>query len=248
MARSVFLSDVHLSDQRPGLTRQFLAFLDTLRGNTDRLYLLGDLFDFWMGPAHLAIPEHWRTLEKLRELTAGGMEVHFVHGNRDFHVAREFARATGVQVVGEGEAVVFGAERVWLTHGDNLCTDDIYYGIWRRFSRARWAVALYRALPVSVTLAIARLARSASRKNAAHRDGHVQEPAPAALRRAFRAGFDRIICGHFHRASTRAFDTPDCKGTLMVLGEWNGVGSYIEWDGEAFRHREVDLQAPAEAR
>ncbi len=243
LERAIFLSDVHLSAERPELTRRFLAFLDGLRGNASRLYLLGDVFDYWIGPAHLLDPEHRDTLVKLRQLTGEGMEVHFVHGNRDFHVARDFARATGVRVMGDAEAAEFGRERVWLIHGDQFCTADVRYHVWRRISRARWALALYRALPHWVTREIARRARGLSRRGPAR--VRASGFTPAAVRRVFRQGFDRIICGHLHRAGTRTFDLAGRTGTLMVLGEWNGVGSYIEWDGEAFRHREVSLlEAP----
>ncbi len=238
--RAIFLSDVHLSERRPALTRQFLAFLDSLRGNTARLFLLGDVFDFWMGPAHLQVPEHWATLEKLRLLTREGMDVHFVHGNRDFQIAREFTRATGVKVVGEWEEVLFGDERVYLCHGDLLCMGDVRYHVWRRFVRAGWARALYRALPVSLTLAIARKARSMSRPSSGPRE-RSYGVTPSAVRRLVRQGFDRIICGHVHRAEIATLDVEGRRGTLMVLGEWNGVGSYIEWDGRDFHHREVDL-------
>lgn len=242
MDRVIFLSDVHLSEARPERTRRFLAFLDTLRGNTRMLFLLGDLFEYWMGPAHLAVGEHHDTLRKLRELTADGMDVRFVRGNRDFHVAREFERATGVRVMGEGDEITLGRERVLLTHGDELCTEDTGYMVWRRLVRAPWAMSLYRALPSFLALAIARRARATSERNAARRGGRIQSFAPAALRRVFRRGYDRIICGHLHRAVTRTIPVPgDRAGTLMVLGEWDATGSYIEWDGCAFHHREVDL-------
>lgn len=241
MGRSIFLSDVHLSAERPARTRAFLAFLDSLRGQATHLYLLGDLFDYWMGPVHLRDPEHRDTLAKLRELTAAGMEVHFVHGNRDFHVAQDFARVTGVRVMGDGEVVEFGKERVWLTHGDLLCTADVLYHVWRRFTHARWALALYRALPEFLTREIARRARAVSMRREDWKPDPRRGFTVSAVRRAFLSGIDRIICGHIHSALTATFRVGHRAGTLMVLGEWNGFGSYIEWDGESFRHRQIDL-------
>jgi UDP-2,3-diacylglucosamine hydrolase len=124
-ARAVFFSDVHVAPERPEKTEALLAFLDRLRGEgCGHAYILGDLFNFWVGRGHEAMPGYREVVERLAALRASGCGLTIVHGNRDFHLGEEIARATGALVVPDATTVRLGGRLVRLAHGDGLCLRD----------------------------------------------------------------------------------------------------------------------------
>jgi UDP-2,3-diacylglucosamine hydrolase len=225
-AAAFFVADGHLDEREEGLAA-FEAFLRSLPGKTPALYVLGDLFNLWMGYPHLELAYHRRIVEILSMLDDEGTAVSFVEGNRDFFL-REGGRDRIFARYSRGEMSVEAAgRRIALFHGDMVNTDDRMYRAWHAASKSRAASALARMLPPrpgrSVAAAAERRLRST---NLAYK---VHFPEAHCLRYAeskFREGHDAVILGHFH--TERRYDLAD--GALFVMPMW----------GEARRHLRLD--------
>jgi len=221
-----FVSDVHLSPDASDRTALFLRFLDVLRGSGGALYILGDLFDFWVGPKHERLPSYRTTLQQLEALARSGVPVRFLHGNRDFYLDRSVADRYGVELLGD-EAVLRQSDRqILLTHGDLLCATSRSYRFCRRLFRSRPVAGVFKRLPLKWGCALARVYRRISRRTAANNGPKPTTFCESALHKAFAAGADVIVCGHGHQVATRYFDDGGPR-TLYMLGAWAHGGSYL---------------------
>lgn len=234
-----FISDLHLDPDRPDITALFGDFIDGEARGADALYILGDLFEAWVGdddPAELG--DH--VAGKLRALAGHGVPVYFQHGNRDFLVGREFARRAGMTLLPEHAVVLLEGRPALLMHGDTLCTDDHAYQAFRAQTRDPAWRAQFLAQPLAARLAFAAQARAASaqRQQAMKHDDRAQfetvtDVAPDAVRAAFqRYGVDLMIHGHTHRPAVHAVDAGARARTRIVLGDWYTQGSVLRVDGE----------------
>lgn len=258
--RRVFLSDVHLSPRDPARLERLVRFLEREGPRTGELYILGDLFDYWIGPRHLALPDYRPALEALRRVTAGGTRVFFLLGNRDFYVRRRFARTTGVQVVPDRieHHRVIGSSRVYLCHGDYL---EGRRGLGFRIQgwiRTRPVEAVFTRLPTRVQKAGARFYRWLSdlkkrfpglygrfsrlksrlgrrRAGAPVRGPHGLCEDEVAAR--VRQGADIIVCGHIHKSGAWPLVVDGRQAMLYTLGDWSSGESYLEEDGGEWRLR-----------
>jgi len=236
-AEAVFISDLHLSSRYPGRNELFFAFLDALPPTCRTIWILGDFFDFWIGPAHVQIGEHRDVLHRLRGLTGSGIEVKFIWGNRDFQAGGELAKYAGLQVLGESAEALFGPHRTLLIHGDSFCSRDTGHRVFRAVSRNRVMRALYRALPAGMSMGIARRLRARSEASVAKKPKYKLSFAEEAIREAFGRGVDTIICGHCHEARTEEFELGGRKGRLYTLGAWEESAAFLEYGGGEFRSR-----------
>ncbi|NUN47335.1 MAG: UDP-2,3-diacylglucosamine diphosphatase [Candidatus Brocadiae bacterium] len=235
---ALFISDLHLSARYPDRNAMFFRFLEERAGSYGTLWILGDFFDFWIGPAHVRLEEHRDVLLRLRRLADEGVAVKFIWGNRDFQVGEELARFAAVEVLGESAEVDFGSRRALLIHGDSFCTKDTGHRVFRAVSRNAVVRAVYRALPSSLSLGIAQRLRKRS-------EAGVKKKAPERLtftekeiRKAFARGVDTIICGHCHEAREETFELGEGRrGTLWTLGAWEEEASYLEFSGGEFGRR-----------
>lgn len=234
---TLFISDLHLSARYPARNDLFFRFLEARAGTYSTLWLLGDFFDFWIGPAHLRQGEHREVLLRLRALVDSGVGVRFIWGNRDFQAGRELSRATGVEVRGESAEETFGAHRTLLIHGDSFCTKDTGHQVFRAVSRNRVVKALYRALPDAVSLGLARRIRARSEAGVARKAPAKMTFAEEAIRGAFARGVDTIVCGHCHEAREEEFDLGGRRGKLYTLGAWEETARYLEFSEGEFRPR-----------
>ncbi|MBC7893796.1 MAG: UDP-2,3-diacylglucosamine diphosphatase, partial [Cytophagaceae bacterium] len=161
MSRTLFISDLHLDESRPGIVAQFERFLAEVVPGSDALYILGDLFESWVGDDSLTLAFPARIARHLHE-TAARMPVYFMHGNRDFLVAERFAAETGVRLLPDPATIDLYGTPTLLMHGDTLCTDDTQYQAFRAQVRdPRWQQAAL-ARPLEERLAIARGMRGES--------------------------------------------------------------------------------------
>src|SRR5262245_40278109 len=135
-APALFISDLHLSEERPQANERFFSFMEKQARGAGALYILGDFFEYWIGDDDLAYPFNAVIAGVLRELSRGGVPLYFMHGNRDFLVGEGFCAATGAKLLDDPTVVEIGGERVLLMHGDTLCTDDLDYQNWRRTARS----------------------------------------------------------------------------------------------------------------
>jgi UDP-2,3-diacylglucosamine hydrolase len=231
---ALFISDLHLDSQRPDSTRQFLEFMHSRAPSAERLYILGDLFEAWIGDDD-DDPDLTPILDALANLTQSGTSCCFMHGNRDFLVGRRFAARTGCRLLGDYETVELFGERVLLTHGDLLCTDDTRYMALRATVRdARWQRD-FLAKPLGERRKIALEMRAMSRTEVSSKSEDIMdvnaETVAATMRKA---GVRILLHGHTHRPGVHRFELDGRDATRIVLGAWYEQGSCVRWDASGF--------------
>ena len=232
---TLFISDLHLDADRPDIGAQFLAFLETDARDAEALYILGDLFESWVGDddpnPHYAVMK-----TAIRALVDAGVPVFFMHGNRDFMIGRQFAAETGVQLLNDPTPLELYGERVLLSHGDALCTDDRQYQNVRQMTRDPEWQAMMRAKPIAERLAFAEQARAASRAHYASASEDIMDVNADAVAQCFREHeMDILLHGHTHRPAVHAIELPDRRVTRIVLGDWYEQGSVVIWDEQGPR-------------
>lgn len=245
---TLFISDLHLDPERPEITRLFGDFIDTEAHSAEALYVLGDLFEAWVGDDDPSEPGIF-VAAKLRALTDSGVPVYFLHGNRDFLVGRDFARRAGMTLLPENAAIVLYGKPVLLMHGDTLCTGDLAYQAFRAQTRDPTWRAQFLAQPLAARLAFAAQARAASqqRQQAMKQDDRAQfetvtDVSPTAVRETFaRYGIDTIIHGHTHRPAIHALDVDGRSCERIVLGDWYTQGSVLRVDASGMRMSALPL-------
>jgi UDP-2,3-diacylglucosamine hydrolase len=231
MARTLFVSDVHLRPDAPETSRPFLEFL---REECDALYLLGDIFDYWIGPQQLRSGDYGQELAA-RRARAARSRVYFVPGNRDYFVDERFARATGVRLLGERARVELGGRTALLAHGDFIYNRNPRYAAYRTVMRSRPVADLWRAVPAAVGKRLARGFKRVSRKTTPVVEW-TSEDLVAGARPHFERGADVLICGHIHRAQHLTCEVARRRRDIFVLGDWDGgTRDYVEHDGRGFR-------------
>lgn len=232
----LFISDLHLQDDQPAIHEILLGFLAGPAREAEALYILGDLFEYWIGDD--ALSGVARELAKhTSQLSAAGVEINFMHGNRDFLLGADYARLASFTLLPESIVVDLYGTPTLLLHGDTLCTDDVKYQAFRRQSRdPRWQAAVL-ARSVEERLQMAREARDASMQHGESVSMEIMDVNEAAVLEAFRSsGTRRMIHGHTHRPAVHHLVSPG-GGNLerIVLADWYANGSYLEVSGEGTR-------------
>ena len=229
---TLFISDLHLDAERPAITELFGRFLAEEARGADALYILGDLFEAWVGDDDPSEAGAF-VADRLRGLHDAGVPVSFVRGNRDFLLGEDYARRAGMAILPDPAVVVLYGQPVLLMHGDLLCTDDVAYQQFRAQTRdPRWQ-AQFLAQPLEARLAFARQARAASqaRQSELQRQGAMEaitDVAPATVEATLaRYGIPTLVHGHTHRPAVHALDIDgrDCR--RIVLGDWYEQGSVL---------------------
>jgi len=229
-----FASDVHLAAERPRVSQLFLRFCERVREDANRLFLLGDIFDLWVGSKQQHIPYVVPIVEKLRELIADGIEVHYIAGNRDFNFDAALWPSPPEGPLQESLSITAAGRRLYLTHGDLLCTGDVAYGRARTVLRSGPLRAAADHLPLSLTTFLSTGYRRLSERETARKTRLEIAVNFARVRGHLLAGHDVVVCGHVHRAARYGVDLPgEGRGEFITLGEWARRGSYLEArDGE----------------
>ncbi len=234
---TLFISDLHLDGARPDITEQFLHFLAHEAAHADRLYILGDLFEAWLGDDD-PDPDKRRVIAALHRLTAGGVHCFVMHGNRDFLLGARFCAETGAQLIDDGTLVSVNDHKVLLMHGDTLCTDDHAYQRLRRIMRNRAVQWLLRSLPLSQRQRLAARMRAGSKAHieAADRSSpYIMDVNPDAVANAFREyDVDHLIHGHTHRPAIHSLSVDGSPRTRIVLGDWYEQGSVLRWNAQGY--------------
>lgn len=230
-----FASDVHLDADRPDITRAFIRFVDEQVAGADHFFILGDLFESWVGDDD-PDPDKAATVAALRRLADAGTECFFMHGNRDFLVGPDFASAARINLLPDEWVGNFYGERVLLMHGDSLCTDDHEYMAWRRTVRDPTWQSNVLSLPLAQRQAMAREARARSARDMAGKDEQIMDVNQDAVVDALRRHkVKRLIHGHTHRPAKHEFVHK--KRTLVrhVLGDWYDQGRVLKWDSDGLQ-------------
>jgi UDP-2,3-diacylglucosamine hydrolase len=231
---ALFISDLHLDSDRPAATRQFIAFVRREAHRAEKVYILGDLFEAWIGDDD-DDPSIDPILDALTDLTRAGAACFFMHGNRDFLVADRFAARTGCRLLGDFETLELYGERVLLTHGDLLCTDDTRYMTLRATVRDPAWQRDFLAKPLAERRKIARELRALSQTEIAAKSEQIMDVNAGSVAAVMRdSGVRTLLHGHTHRPGVHRFTLDGAAATRIVLGAWYERGSYVRWDESGF--------------
>ena len=224
---TLFISDLHLDDRRPETTALLLRFLQEEAVTADALYILGDLFEFWLGDD---VPSRCSSevAAALSSLKNKGVPCYFMHGNRDFLVRENYAQMTGMKLLPEEYVADLYGERVLLMHGDSLCTDDIPYQQFRTLVRNPiWQHEFLSKTPQE-RLQAAMEARDASAEHKDNLDMNIMDVNQGEVIARFeRHGIHRMIHGHTHRPASHELDINGEAAQRIVLGDWYTQGSVL---------------------
>ena len=239
LKRTLFISDLHLDPARPEATARFHRFLEGALPGADALYILGDLFEYWVGDDSLKL-DFPRSIASSLHHTSRLLPVFFMHGNRDFLAAEGFARATGAKLLDDPTRIDLYGRPTVLLHGDTLCTDDVAY---QRFRAQVHDPAWQRttlARPLSERLAMAEHLRGESEGAKQGKSMEIMDVAPAAVERAFEdCGCELMIHGHTHRPGRHVHRVAGRDRERWVLPDWYGRGGYLEASPEGIRSVEA---------
>lgn len=231
--RDIFIADAHLKDPQDANYRHLLEFLRSQGGELRTLFLLGDIFEFWIGYRHCVFAPYVPLLEALRQLREEGTRIVYVEGNHDFHLGPYFEEVLGCRILPDGGSVELDGERIYLGHGDLVNPKDTGYRLLRRILRSRPLLLLARLLPPDWAWAIAHWGSSLSQKK--HTDNNERRlPEELLSNHAqghFQAGCKAVVTGHFHIPLHRV--TPEGK-LLIALGDWINQYSYAVFEDGSF--------------
>lgn len=224
---TLFIADLHLSEERPNIIRLFQTFLKEEASHADALYILGDLFEAWLGDDAVQ-PDMADVLADIRHLTGSGVPVYVMVGNRDFLLGAEFEKMTGCKLLPDPSIINLYGTDTLLMHGDTLCTDDVEYQAFRQQVRnPAWQQAVL-AKPIEERIKIAREARAESRARTAEKSEDIMDVNAQAVEDTFREhGVSRMIHGHTHRPAVHEIMVDNKPVTRIVLGDWYAQASVL---------------------
>ena len=226
----LLISDLHLEEQRPDITRAFLHFLQTRARQAEALYILGDFFEVWIGDDGMSPFQH-EIARALRELSDTGTRIFLMHGNRDFLIGRAFCREAGCTLLKDPSIVRLNGEPVLLMHGDSLCTLDVGYMKLRRLLRNPLSLLILRTLPLSTRRKLARKLRSESRAQTRMKAREIIDVTPDEVPRIMAEhGVRTLIHGHTHRPAEHALEVNGQSARRIVLGDWDSQGWALQID------------------
>ena len=228
---SLLIADLHLCDSRPETSRLFFDFLAGTAIHADALYILGDLFEYWLGDDTLDIPLHQHVCQALNQLANSGVSIYFMHGNRDFLLAEAFARACHAMLLADPCLVnLYGAPSL-LMHGDTLCTDDVSYLAFREQVRNPNWQSQFLAQPLDTRVAIAQQARNQSESAKQEKSAAIMDVNATAVIEVLRQfHYPRLIHGHTHRPALHTVSIDGHRCQRWVLTDWYEQGGYLRCD------------------
>ncbi|MEO8164957.1 MAG: UDP-2,3-diacylglucosamine diphosphatase, partial [Betaproteobacteria bacterium] len=202
----------------------------------DSLYVLGDLFEYWIGDEGLAQPFVQEVVRALRELSGHGVPVYFIHGNRDFLLGARFAQASGMHFLADPTVVNLYGTPTLVMHGDTLCSDDIEYQKFRAMVRDPAWQQVFLAKPLDERVRMAREVRGKSEQAKQAKDMIIMDVAPATVDETIRThGYMRLIHGHTHRPARHEHHIDGRTCERWVLADWYEQGSYLLCDPSGCR-------------
>ena len=230
---TLFISDLHLDPSRPDITALFVDFLRQRASEADALYILGDLFEAWVGDDEDQ-PDTLRVRKELLRLTNGGTPAYFMHGNRDFLVGDAFCTQTGCKLLEDGSVVDVYGQRVLLMHGDLLCTDDVEYQAFRKLVRDPGWQQMFLSKTLDERRAMAAQVRAETTASVAGKDEDIMDVNQRSVEDAFnKHEVDILLHGHTHRPAIHDFKLGERQLTRIVLGAWYEQGSTCCWQADS---------------
>lgn len=218
---TLFISDLHLHETRPQITRAFFQFLHTQAVSAEKIYILGDFFDAWIGDDDDA-PLNIEVATELKKLSDLGTQIFFMHGNRDFLLGEKFAAQAGAKLIPEGTAIDLYGQPTLLLHGDDLCTGDKEYIAFRQQVRSPQWQAHVLAQPLAARRALAAQLREKSQAMNSLKAEDIMDVTEADVVRVMeRATVKRLIHGHTHRPARHSLTIAGETAERIVLGDWH---------------------------
>ncbi|WP_088178449.1 UDP-2,3-diacylglucosamine diphosphatase [Methylotenera sp. L2L1] len=235
---TIFISDLHLCASRPQITEAFLNFLTTQAKSAHALYILGDLFEYWAGDDDIDNEFNKQIIQGFEALAASGVSIYLMHGNRDFLITDEFCRAAGIHLISDPTLINLHGSTVLLSHGDELCTDDIAYQQFRLQVRNKQWKSEFLNQPLQarknqIEAIRVRSEQEKSSKSAQIMD--VNQDAVVSLLKQYHYP-DLLIHGHTHRPNQHQLPVDGKLITRWVLGDWYEQGSYLVCDASGCRN------------
>jgi UDP-2,3-diacylglucosamine hydrolase len=227
----LFISDLHLTPERPLPVQLFYRFINEIAPRAQALYILGDFFEAWVGDDDLGLPFHQEIAAALKSLSAQGIPVFFLPGNRDFLVGTAFAEAAGLTLLADPTELTLFAIPTLLTHGDSLCTDDAAYQDFRKQVRDPAWQHQFLAQPLAQRHALAKTLRERSEYAKADKKPEIMDVNSAAIGKLLDAHpATRIIHGHTHRPAQHEHQHHGMRCERCVLPDWYESGGYLACD------------------
>ncbi len=231
---TLFISDLHIDANQPPITTQFLEFLSGEAASAEALYILGDLFESWVGD-DAADPAQQAAIEGLRALTRGGVPCFVMHGNRDFLLSEGFCALSGAQLLPDPVKLTLYGQTVLVMHGDALCTDDRSYQALRATVRDPDWQRQFLALEVEQRRTLANAARDGSRAHTASVTYEITDVNAESVASVIRqTGVPILLHGHTHRPAIHRMTIDAMPCARIVLGDWHEHGSVLRWDAHGY--------------
>ncbi|WKE64152.1 UDP-2,3-diacylglucosamine diphosphatase [Gallaecimonas kandeliae] len=227
----LFIADLHLCPERPDITAAFRRFMQEEAPKAERLYVLGDLFETWIGDDDDS-PFNREIADLFKDNAAKGVAQYFIHGNRDFLLGKRFAGSAGLTLLPEEAIVDLYGTPALIMHGDSLCTQDVAYQAFRKKSRSRFWQWRMQLLPLWLRRRIARNYRARSQAANAMKSASIMDVTPAEVDKVmarYRVGL--LIHGHTHRPARHPLEA----GERIVLGDWYEQGSVLQVTPDGIR-------------
>lgn len=225
---TLFIADLHLQTEEPAITAGFLRFLAGDARQADALYILGDLFEAWIGDDD-PNPLHRQIAAAIRALVDSGVPCYFIHGNRDFLLGKRFAHESGMRLLPEEQVLSLYGRRVLIMHGDTLCTDDAGYLAFRAKVHTPWIQKLFLALPLFIRRRIAQKMRNDSKAANSSKSMDIMDVNPQAVVAVMEKHHVQwLIHGHTHRPDIHALSANGAPACRVVLGAWHTQGSMVK--------------------
>jgi UDP-2,3-diacylglucosamine hydrolase len=235
----LFISDLHLSQDRPEITALFQKFLHETAPQSSALYILGDLFEVWLGD-DMILPDYQAPIEAMHTLSQNGTRIYIMYGNRDFLMKQRFEQLSGATIIYEPTVIDLYGTPTLLLHGDTLCTDDLEYLKFRSMVRnPQWQAQMLAKTPQE-RLAMAKHFREVSKSATAQKASEIMDVNQQAVENAMQSSqVHQLIHGHTHRPAVHQFTLQGEAATRIVLADWYSTGSYLIVDEQGYRSQPI---------
>jgi len=234
---SLFISDLHLDESRPEVTQAFIVFLRDVAVHAERLFILGDLFEYWAGDDDIDNIAYQPIIQAMASLHEHGCQLYVMHGNRDFLMGQRLMQRCQAQLLDDPTVMELYGQAVLLTHGDAMCTDDVSYQQFRQQVRqAEWQTA-FLAQPLLKRKQQIDALRKKSEQAKQDKTSMMMDVNPQALQALFQAHAipPLLIHGHTHRPHVHTHEVEGKRCTRVVLGDWYEQGSYLRLDADGYQ-------------
>jgi UDP-2,3-diacylglucosamine hydrolase len=231
MKHTLFISDLHLSADRPEISSAFSEFLATTAARAEALYILGDLFEYWAGDDDIHDPFNRRVIQALAKLHLNGVTIYLMHGNRDFLMGKVMATACGAHMLPDPSLIGIHGTPTLLMHGDTLCTDDTDYMAFRAQVRTSAWQSNFLAQPLAQRKAQIEHLRMQSKLAQSLKPADIMDVNTGSVTNALREhNYPRLIHGHTHRPARHEHEIDQHRCERWVLPDWYEQGGYLRCD------------------